>query len=364
MGVLDESSTRIRKFYQEKKKYQPLVAFVAGFTWDSLTLTRIDLLLDNMILLGYILLTGGLITLLYFPEDRFKKIPVLGAHPDWLENAIQFFFGGLFSAYVVYYFQSATLSGNWLFLLFLLGLFIGNEFVRSQFRNEKFIFSYYFFSVFSFFVFYLPILFHRINAFVFLLSGIISLSLVSGLYTIINRRLIQSAQPAGVYRVLLVIFILFNLFYFLNIIPPVPLSKKHVGIYHSVYKTNGSYQVSFEKGAWYQPFKSSDDTFHYAKGDTVFCFASVFAPTRLNTKIYHEWEYYNDEKGEWKTTDRNVYKITGGRDGGYRGFTYKTNLQPGKWRVSVQTAKGQIIARDRFTLVPATEQPVFKKTER
>ncbi len=274
MGVrLDETSTRIRKYYQEKKKYQPLAAFIAGFTWDSLTLTRIDLLLDNLILLAYIVLSGVLIALLYLPEVRLKKIPLLGAHPGWLENAIQFFFGGLFSAYVVYYFQSATLSGSWLFLLFLLGLFIGNEFIKSQFRNATFIFSYYFFSVFSFFVFYLPILLHRMHALIFLLSGVISLVLVAGLYSLINTHLIRSEQPDRVYRALLIIFITFNLFYFLNIIPPVPLSKKHVGIYHSVRKQNGSYRVSFEKGSWYQPFKTSDDTFHYSQGDTVFCFA-------------------------------------------------------------------------------------------
>ena len=49
-------------------------------------------------------------------------------------------------------------------------------------------------------------------------------------------------------------------FYFLNWIPPVPLSLKFGGIYHEVKKTGDRFELSFER-QWYQIWKRSDDIF-------------------------------------------------------------------------------------------------------
>jgi len=45
------------------KPFMPAVFFLSGVTYDSLTLTRIDRLQDNLILLIYLLLLGVLIVL-------------------------------------------------------------------------------------------------------------------------------------------------------------------------------------------------------------------------------------------------------------------------------------------------------------
>ena len=100
--------------------------------------------------------------------------------------------------------------------------------------------------------------------------------------------------------IIVIIYIALNIFYFLNWIPPVPLSLKDAGIYHHVSRSDEQYKVKFEKGSWYQFWKSSDSNFHYQTGDTVFCFAAIFAPTELNKKIVHQWQLYDKKHDEWK----------------------------------------------------------------
>jgi len=146
------------------------------------------------------------------------------------------------------------------------------------------------------------------------------------------------------------IFASFNFLYFANIIPPIPLSLKDVGIYHSVVRfENGDYQVKYEPGTWWQPFKDSDRVFHPTPGGNVFCFAQVFAPTRLDTDIVHRW-YYKDPEAGWVERFELAYPIVGGRGDGYRGYTLMRNFQDGTWRCSVETERGQVLGREQFKI--------------
>ncbi len=59
---------------------------------------------------------------------------------------------------------------------------------------------------------------------------------------------------------------------------------------------------------------------------------------------------YNEKNDEWITSDRTNYKISGGRDGGYRGYTLKKNIQPGLWRIDVETDREQLLGRVSFEI--------------
>ena len=78
--------------------------------------------------------------------------------------------------------------------------------------------------------------------------------------------------------------------------------------------------------------------------------------------MFHHWQQYAANREEWLTTDRIGFEITGGRDGGYRGFTYKRNATPGKWRVDVETEEGLLLGRIGFAIKPA-ESNVNRETE-
>jgi hypothetical protein len=363
LKFLNDTTTSVKIFYNKNKKYQPLISFFAGFIWDSITLRRIDLLLDNIIMFSYLILAGVFIFLLNMTyEDRLQK-QIFVRFKDWYPNLVQFFFGGLFSGYFVYYFQSASLSKNGLFLLFLVFLLISNEFIKNRLSNLIFQFVYYYLAALSFFIFYLPVLFKTMNVFVFILSGIISSLFVAGLIYLLFMQMGEKIKERlrNLIIILSTIYIIFNLLYFTNLIPPVPLSLKEAGVYHHVSRVNGTYKLKFEKGNWYNFFKDSDDEFHRSTGDTVFCYASVFAPTDLNTSIYHHWQMYNDAQDKWISTDRSNYAIAGGRDGGYRGYTFKKNVSPGLWRIDVETEREQLLGRISFEIINSGDEFELKE---
>ena len=71
----------------------------------------------------------------------------------------------------------------------------------------------------------------------------------------------------------------------------------------------------------------------------------------MNRQINHQWQKYFPNRREWITTDSLGYKITGGRDGGYRGYTYKKNVSPGDWRIDVKIEDGATLGRINFKII-------------
>lgn len=353
--ILNSSNPYFQKsmnLYGRYEKYLPIASFFAGFSWDSLTLSRIDQLFDNFTLLTYLLLLGGFIVLTNLIDKQIIKAPFWLKYREWYPLAIQFFLGGLFSAYVVFYFQSADLSKNWMFLGLLVVLLVANEFFKNRLTNLYFQMALFFLASFSFFIFFLPVITSIMNVWMFLLGGLLSLLLVGGiLYLLYRLTAINSMEELWrVCALVLGIYLVLNLFYFNNWIPPIPLSLREGGIYHHVSRVGEQYQLKFEKPEWYQFFKDSDDEFHYAAGDSIFCFASVFAPARLQTTLYHRWQQYQPAQGDWVTTDRIVYHITGGRGGGYRSYTFKRFFKSGEWRVRIETESEQLLGTLHFTV--------------
>lgn len=151
-------------------------------------------------------------------------------------------------------------------------------------------------------------------------------------------------------------------FYFLHWIPPVPLSMKFGGVYHQVGKQDGIYRLGFEPGAWYEFWKRSDDPFRGA--GPASCFTAVFAPVALQTTVVHHWQFRPAGRAGaiFRTTDRIPLAISGGRDGGYRGYTTKAKLEPGEWRVDVETNDGRVIGRIGFRVVETSEAPGLLET--
>ncbi len=91
--------------------------------------------------------------------------------------------------------------------------------------------------------------------------------------------------------------------------------------------------------------------FRFTEGDTVFCYAAVFAPNNLEEKIYHQWQIYSNDKSEWLTSDKRGYQLRGGREGGYRGYTLKKNVKPGEWRVNIITEDNLLLGTINFDII-------------
>lgn len=340
-----------KSFYQLRRHWLT-IAFVAGFATDLILLNKVDDLLDNIILFFYVVLSMVSILLVYaaisgkLSESLSEKLRL------YAPLAIQYAFGGLLSGMLIFYGRSASLADSWPFLLFIAVIIYLNETVRDRSGRLVLTLSMFFIGLFSYVVLVVPVLTGRMGEWVFVGSGVLAL-LVMGAFLFLLKLVIPNFLTMQM-RVIVfsigTIFAAFNFLYFLNIIPPIPLSIKDIGVYHSVVRfDNGDYQLRYEDGPWWHFWKRSDTTFHPRPGDNVFCFARVFTPTRLDTEIYHRWEYKDAEKG-WVTHLRWHYPIYGGRDGGYRGYTQIGNFRDGEWRCTVETARGQVLGRERFRI--------------
>lgn len=341
-----------RKAVARVKRYWLTIAFVLGFVVDNITLNRVDQVFDNLVLLTYVLLAMVSMLLLYAStagritekwSDRVRYYAPL---------LVQFSFGGLLSGMLIFYGRSGDWGSSWPFLVIILFAIYGNETLRDRASRLLYNLGILFIGLFSYVVLVIPVLTGYMGGWAFVSSGLLALIIMYGfvrlLYRIIPRYM--DLQMKAIVFLLGSIFAGFNFLYFANIIPPIPLSLKDVGIYHSVVRfENGDYQLKYEDGAWWQPFKDSDRTYHARPGDNIFCYAKVFAPTKINTDIFHTWEY-KDESGNWVEHLRTSYSISGGRDTGFRGYTLIQNFSDGQWRCSVMTGRGQVLGREAFTV--------------
>ncbi len=335
--------------------YIPLISFTGGFIWDSFTLTRIDRMSDNMILLGYLFLLGSSILILNLVEHNLIRNSLILRFRKFYPLGIQFFLGGLFSSYVVFYFQSASVTKTWLFLGILFCLLISNEFLEKRLTNIYLQFSLYFLVIYSFMIFFLPVLLEKMNWLIFILSGLVTLAVMTGyLYLFIRKWvLLKKRQYRRIGGIVLTLYVTINVFYFLNWIPPVPLSLKFGGIFHHVERIEGDFILTYEEPPWYNFWKKSENPYYHTGSDPVYCFTAVFAPVNLQKKIFHVWQLRSAGREKWLITDRLGFELTGGRKEGFRGYTFKKNVQPGDWRVDVRTDEDQILGRINFKIIAA-----------
>ena len=243
----------LKDFYKKYEHRLSIGAFFLGFIIDNLTLTRIDLWLDNLILGSYIVLAALSILLFqvvlnkeklgYFSSRLYLILPLI----------IQFAFGGLFSGYFVFYSRSASFATSWIFVILILALLIGNEVFKKRYARLEFQVSIFFITLFSFSIFYIPILFNEIGVWVFMLSGLVSLVLIWIFVKILGFVIKEKARVARqkIFTSIFSIYVIFNILYFTNIIPPIPLSMKDAGVFYLVERLeNGNYNVLTEDLKW------------------------------------------------------------------------------------------------------------------
>lgn len=369
LGALLETLERNRRyrwarlFLHRHEHVVPPILFFGGVTWDVLTLQRIGAFWDNLILGVYLVFLGGFIVLAILARTDQSLSRPLKKLSAWAPGFIQFLAGGLFSAYVIYTTRSASYSTASLFLLVLVTLLVANEIIWSRQWSPHVLIGVYFLAVFCYFIFLLPAVLGTMGFGVFLMSGLVSMEIVLGVVLYLDTRQVfdsiwSFASALGLIFALLGLVVIFYLNHW---IPPIPLALREGGVYHEVSRQSNAFVLRYEKPPWYRPWINDDTPFHYASGDTVHCFAAVFAPTTLETKIYHEWQYYDATRDVWVKTDRIGYQVVGGRYNGYRGVTFKQNLHPGEWRVSVETAGQRPIGRIYFDVVPedTTRHPTY-----
>ncbi len=344
---------RAKALRRRFQRFEGLAFFLAGSAWDALTLTRIDRLTDNLILLSYVLLLGALLVLRRRLEKLPERWPRLVPHEEKIGFAVQFLFGGLYSAYVIFYGKSAASDQSLLFVGLLLGLLLANEFLHDRLRGRRLRVGLFTFCTFSFLLFFIPVLTGWLGRGVFTVAALCSFGVgalvvwlaerMPGAVDLTRQALRQQLPVVGG------VLLLLGGLDLLQLIPPVPLALMKVGIYHDVRRVEGGYELVSEPGPWWS-FADDDSAFLRREGDKVWCFSAVFAPTGTGIAVVHRWELQDPDSGDWKTTDTIPFEVMGGRQGGFRGYTRKQNVQDGRWRVVVETGSGRVLGRHNFTV--------------
>jgi len=359
MGIVAYTK-QIKEWVARYEHYLMPLALLFGFVIDNLTLTRIDQWFDNVVLASYLLLAALGIVLYHLINTGRVGGLIANRLVGLLPLLVQFAFGGLFSGFLVFYSRGASIFSSWLFVLILAGLLVGNEILREQYRRFQVQMGILFVALFSFLVFFVPVVVKAIGPYVFLLSSAVSIA-VMALFLYLLSFVLQEKVTDG-RRVLalsvVTITLIFNGLYFMGAIPPLPLSLKDAGVYHTIEKTNsGTYAALGEPVPWYLPFRSYNKVYERAPGESVYVYSAVFAPTDLTETIGHRWEYYDEARGAWTNVGTVRFSITGGRAEGYRGYSTKYGPAPGKWRVTVVTEGGLPIGRISFRVETVDEQP-------
>ena len=349
---------RVRAWYAKIEGPFSSISLVGGFVFDAVTLTRVDMFWENFWVVAHLLIVTTCIILINIQENETVSKTESAGNPEkihfWLVNILQFFFGGILSTYLVFYFRSGTLWVSWPFLLILAAAFVANERLKRHYTRLTFQISLLFLSFYAFAIYLVPVIAHEIGPREFIVSGLVSLGLIAIFLLVLGataKEKYKLRSKLWIASVILGILVVVNALYFFNFIPPIPLSLKDNGVYHSLtVNAPGIYTVTDEAHGPYDFFQLYPDV-HLMPGDPLYAYSAIFSPGSFNLAVTHEWQYYDESLGAWVTRGRITLPVMGGRDGGYRTYSEEVGLASGKWRINVLTSRGQVIGRIMFNVV-------------
>lgn len=369
MLIVKLQQTRWYQHILRLKDFLPALAFFGGFIWDALTIGKRIAASDLWMLSAYLLAVIPIIWWLVRKENQEidsqaqtslaesestaetalqpAVVAKAGDEPHeghWTTRlpylAIQFLFGSLFSALFILYFKSSSHITAIIWSVGLGGLLVANEYLEEAYRRLTLTWTLFGFCAILLLNFVVPFVLGSIHAIWFFASVLLAVAATRAIKLKISPQL-GSIKPT--YMVAAII----TLAYVLDVIPPVPLVKRDIQVGTHFEKTAGEYRVLQDKAPWWIFWRSTLDSLHVSQGEPVYCVSAIFAPKGLETRLYHNWQYYDAKKG-WQTKSRVGFGLAGGRNNGFRGYTYKQNLAYGEWRVKVETESGRTIAVHQF----------------
>ncbi|MEQ9103528.1 MAG: DUF2914 domain-containing protein [Rhodothermales bacterium] len=346
----------LTQFWNRHERWLGMLFFVSGIIWDLLTLRRIDNWVDNTILLSYYVVLAAVVVAHGNLVGGKRVVPWLIRFRHWIRPAIQFLLGALLSGLVIFYARSITwTTGSAYWGALVIGLVANEILLRRRVSYQALVVMIFLVGA-TIAGYLVPVVAGRLGLDLYRVALVIAL-LPAGLLVTLGVRL-QAFRSHGrmVWTVILlaVLPVLLDTAYRHNWIPPVPLAVQAGGIYESSQRDGDEFVLTWRSDDFHLFRRDYDRDVYWTPGDTVYAFSAVFAPTGLTERIYHVWQQRQNDA--WVSTDRIGYAVKGGRDGGYRGVTFKSQVRPGDWRVLVETSDGRTLTRIPFTVIEATPE--------
>jgi hypothetical protein len=359
---------RLRLYFGRNEREIAVAFFAGGFVFDIVTVGRID----SWLTIGQqaLYLAAVSAVLLHMLVEQGAPPPEPAGRPrlwhwyhEYRSAAIHFALGALMNLYAIFFFKSSSLLVSFGFLAFLVVLVVANESQRLKALGLHFKFALLSLCYLSFAAIVVPIAVGSIGTWIFvgsMLAGVMPLSAIAwwvrrrrpALFPQVRRQILL---PLGA------VLLAFLAAYLLRVIPPAPLSIPFIGVYHAVERTEEGYHLGHER-PWWRFWHNGDQVFRAQPGDRVFVFFRVFSPARFADRVRMRWYWEPGGRG-WLLQDSIPIDIVGGREQGFRGYGYKSNFQPGRWKVQVETEDGREIGRVYFTLESVAEAPRTLQTD-
>ncbi len=352
---------RFKAFKEQHHLAFEVAFFFAGFLFDVVLLHRID---STPLLVHqgtYLLLTSLLVA-----WDH--HLSVVGKEPEGFLGKVasyrlwvmHFFLGTLLNAFAVFYFRASSGLYGALFMVTLAAIIIANELPRFRSQGPVVRVALLSFAVTSYLAYLLPVLYGELRVWHYLVAVALGVGATVGLWQVFTR---LTTDPTWTFRRAvapgLSVQVALLLLYFLEVVPPVPLSLKHIGLYHSVEVAKSEhgrhYRLKFEAPPAWQFWKRTRSLLQVGPGDKAWAFVSIFAPTRFHDRVTFAWDFDDPQRGWVPWGKPFSTSLTGGNEEGFRTFAYTTPLHSGAYRVRVLTADDREIGRESFEVELAAE---------
>ncbi len=353
---------KVLAWAQRNERHLGGIVFFFGFLTDLLTFTLLDISILNFVFGGYLVATYIAVFLVHLVSKEVARPSVFRRSVRVLLPLVaQYLIANMLSGFLIFYTKSSVLFVSWPFIILLGLVFLGNEWFRTYKDRLIFLATLLFFTTYAYTIFALPLFVHTLGPLVFLGSTAISVGIFAAFLFLLWRtgpKRLQGSLLPTIGTSLAVLIVMVSS-YFTGLIPPIPLTLKESGIYHTLTRSEGSYVLHGEKNKeWWDP---RPQTLHVIEGETVYAYTAVFAPIQFGTSVVHRWEYYDQSTKKWTSRGIISFPIAGGRAGGYRGYSEQTNLTSGSWRVRVETSNGQTIGQIPFSVERVPALPPLRK---
>lgn len=335
------------RFLATLKRFFPMLAFFGGFLWDSLTLGQRVKPSDFWQLSG--MLVGAAMIIVWLARRDYLAVPeprveddIRGRVQSLLWQApyllLQFLFGGIFSALFILYFKSSGHLGTVLTALVLGGLLVGNEFMGKRY-GQRFTLTWGLFGLNAILLmnFALPHAAGSLDPAWFYASTCGGALLTHGLYRV------APGSPGRILPAWGMAMLLLTAGRF-DMIAPVPLVKRDIVVGQQFSQHNGHYSLQVELAPAWAFWRDLSTTVQVPAGERLYGVSAVFAPLGVTAPLEHRWEF-READGSWRAVNRIRFQSTGGREKGFRGYSWVSNPTPGDWRLIVATQDGRTIGQ-------------------
>jgi hypothetical protein len=349
-------------FAHHYERHLSVLAMIGGYAFDSYAFGRIDHAATHAVFVGYLAVAGIAIAISHRLESRPPERQPSQRIRTILTAITQFALGCLLSGFCVFYLRSASLWASWPYLLLLAAVFVGNEFFKKYTTRFTLSVLLYFFAILSYAILVVPVLLSMIGVLPFVVASVAALTTFI-FYGYILDKLAPERFDKVRWPILggvVLIAAAVNAFYFLKVLPPLPLALADAGVYHMVTKTGTVVTAEEEVQPWTVTYFGQPAVQHVAPADRLYVYAAIFAPAGINTPVVYRWEWFDPQTRKWAPQGPGrMIRIRGGRDGGYRASSNRTGLKEGAWRVNITTQDGRQLGRIRFAVVAgAPSQPL------